>query len=124
MEMIKTITENRKHIADVYYYDKEMKLLLCDPPHDPDIVNIYLMNRFSGYGDLVAKINEIMKNRQFKGNPVPLTIINGCYYALCKREVSDIDMNKDINKVKAAIYQAWKIKNPGEAPLDFDEIVC
>jgi len=118
----KEIIRSEEGIADHYYYDKIKKLLLCDPPNDPDIINIYLLNRFSGYGDLVEKILKIIKNRKFKGNPVPLTIINGCYYSLCKREIGDIDMDKDIDKMKAAIFQAWKIKNPGENPQIFDDI--
>ena len=110
--------------AEIYYYDKDKGLLLCDPPHDPDIVLIYLLDKFSGYRDLVEKINTIFKEKKLKGNPIALTLINGFYYALCKRDVSDVDMNKDINKIKAAIYQVWKMRNPNANPLEFDDIFC
>ena len=104
-------------------YDKKSNLLLCDPPFYPDIVNIYLMNEFSGYRDLVKKIYRIIQDKGFKGKPIPLTVINGNFYHICKREYSDVDMDKDINKVKSAIFMTWKERNPGCIALEFDDIL-
>ena len=113
----------KEAIADTYYYDKKSNLLLCDPSCDPDIVNIYLMNEFSGYRDLIKKIYRIIKDKGFKGHPIPLTVINGNYYQICKRDYSDVDMDKDINKVKSAIFMTWKERNTDCISVEFDDIL-
>jgi hypothetical protein len=112
-----------KFPPDNYYFDKGMKLLYCEPPNDPDIVIMYILNIYAGYDDLVKKIKSIIGERKFQGNPLSLAIINGCYYSICKKDVSNIDMDKDIMKVKSAIFQAWKIQNPGYDPTEFEEIL-
>lgn len=115
--------EQTRFPPDFYYFDKAMKLLYCEPPYDPDIVVMYLSNIYAGYDDLVKKIRTIMGEKSFLGNPLSLAVINGCYYSICKKDVSNVDMDKDVIKVKSAIFQAWKIQNPGYNPAEFIEIL-
>jgi hypothetical protein len=59
-------------------------------------------------------------------NPVPLDVVNGCYYTALGSSSDDklqpSDYN-DLEKIKAAIFEAWKERSRETTKTSFEEII-
>jgi hypothetical protein len=59
-------------------------------------------------------------------NPVPLDVVNGFYYSAfgvsSEDKLQPSDYN-DLEKIKIAIFEAWKERSPGTAKKSFEQII-
>jgi len=79
-------------------------------------VESWLRNQYSGYPALVDKVKIVMSGKRFKGNTVPITIINATNLSLNGRKTSNpiIDAQEiDKEILKNALYISWREKNSG-----------
>ncbi len=104
----------------------KLNISLADFPEQESQVREWLQNVYSGYPAVATEIQKLMKNQRFKGNSVPLTIINAKLLKLQSRPTNQpiVDPSMiDREQLKQALYLSWKEKNSGSGLADFEDII-
>jgi len=98
---------------------EQQNIIYADNKSQVEIVKQWLNDPYSGYPSLVKALKQLLDNRQGIGNAVPLTIIQGKYL---NGNPENISLTYDLEQLKQAYIEAWKVKNSGSALTKFDEI--
>jgi hypothetical protein len=103
-----------------------LNISLADFPDEEGQVREWIQNVYSGYPAVITAVKQLMDGHKFKGNAVPLTIINANVLQLQGRETSQpiVDVSMiDRNSLKEALYLSWKEKNSGSILVSFEDII-
>jgi len=101
---------------------KNMNIYLSDK--NTEEVIKYLNDPFSGYQQMAEIVYYVLDRNMLDGNAVPINIINAEVMRSHGKNTPILDINFfDIEKVKDAIFESWKIKNEASSSSTFKEII-
>lgn len=120
------VTEHAPAVSRLDQELRKMNLKLADADSQAPQVESWLGDSDSGYPALLASLKMIIGRKRLRGNAVPLTIINKHNLRVHGRQTNQpIETPEQIapDKLKTALYQAWKEKNNGSTLKDFSQIL-